>query len=325
MTTTQSPVTTTTSSTPETTTTTGTPDPDAEVDILLAPFSEMGPGWSEMFFPYGQSDDLLGTSPGGDGGSVDWGPDYGTQAADGSWWFLDAGKLRFAHFDGTGVYLDQVLVPEDVLIDGLYFQWQMPQALDDNSVVVGGFEHPLLRVDAGTLTSSDVAGNIPWATTDGTTLYGQSPDGSLLRLDPAATSPEPVEWLTSRAGTRFRVTVIEDEVLIESPDAGWTRTLRMRYSEDPDVPARAGIEFETGVDGTIFVLFYGVPMSDEIVDIGGLVTVGPDGAVGEAEPIADPFSFSDPGSPARLGITPGTSLPWLMLIGEDGVHVHQRS
>ncbi len=127
----------------------------------------MGPGWSEMFFPYGQSEDLLGTSPGGDGGSVDWGPDYGTQAVDGSWWFLDAGKLRFAHFDGNGAYLDQVLVPEDVLIDGLYFQWQMPQALDDNSVVVGGFEHPLLRVDAGTLTSSDVAGNIPWATMTG--------------------------------------------------------------------------------------------------------------------------------------------------------------
>jgi hypothetical protein len=314
-----------TTSTAQTTSTTQAPTADATVAVLFAPYSEMGPTWSELFFPYGEGEESLGTSPGGDGGSVNWGPDYGTQTPDGTWWFLDAARLRIAHFDGDGVYLDQFVVPAELLVDGVYFQYQMPQALDDGSLAVGGFDRPLLRMVEGAMVGLDVDGNIPWSTTDGTYLFGASPeDGSLLRLDPANPVIEPVDWLTTRSGSRFRVTVIEDEVLVELPDLGLTRTLQMRYSEDPQVAARAGIEFESGVDGSLHVLFNGAPVTDETIGIGGIVTIGPNGDVGSAEAIADPFSPSDPGSPARLGVTPGTSTPWMMLIGEDGVRVFTR-
>ncbi len=120
------------------------------------------------------------------------------------------------------------------------------------------------------------------------------------------------------------VTVDGANVVVDLPDVGVTKTLQLRFSEDPTVEARAGIEVETGTNGSIFILLYGAPMSDESLGIGGLVTISPTGYVGESEPVTDPFTPSDPGSPAHLGVTPGTSNPWMMVVGEDGVHVFTR-
>ena len=90
------------------------------------------------------------------------------------------------------------------------------------------------------------------------------------------------------------------------------------------IVAHAGIEVKTGVDGTIFMLLYGAPESDETMGIGGFLTISPDGVVSDVEPIRDPSSRSDPGSPAHLGVTPGTSTPWLMMVDEDGVRIYTR-
>jgi hypothetical protein len=62
-------------------------------------------------------------------------------------------------------------------------------------------------------------------------------------------------------------------------------------------------------------------MSGDPLDIGGLVTIGPDGEVSEPVEVANLFSSADTGSPAHLGVTPGTSDPWIMVVGEDGIHV----
>jgi len=297
--------------------------------VLLSPFSEMGPQWSERTFPYGEGEETLGTSPGGEGLML--GPEYGTQTPDGTWWFLDAAKTRIAHFDEEGSYLDQVVVPEDLLVDGLYFQYQMPQALDDGTIAVAGFRGEtsmaLLRIADGEATGADFDGAVPWVTTDGSYLYGLDFEGGPHRLDPENPVTEPVEWLSARDGSRYRVTVDQDEILVELPDGPTplTRTLELRFSEDPAVAARAGIEVETGVDGSLFILLYGAPESDESLGIGGYLSISPDGAVEQAEPISDPFSLADPGSPAHLGVRPGTSTPWVMVVGEDGVHVFTRS
>jgi hypothetical protein len=299
------------------------------VTVLLAPFSQIGPEWSEMVFPYGEGVEFLGTSPGGEGGSVMWGPEYGTQTPDGTWWFLDAANLRIAHFAGEGSYLDQVVLSEDLLVDGQYFQYQMPQALDDGSVAAAGFRTEntmaLIRIVDGTASGATFEGEVPWVTTDGNHLYGLGFDGAAYRLDPANPVTEPVDWLLARDGSRYLASVAGDEVRIELPDAGVTRTLLMRFSEDPEVSVMGGIEVETGVDGTLYVLFYGAPASDETLGVGGFLSIAPEGAVGAVEPITDPSSLSDPGSPARLGTTPGTSTPWLMVIGVDGVHVFTRT
>jgi len=78
---------------------------------------------------------------------------------------------------------------------------------------------------------------------------------------------------------------------------------------------------ETGVDGTPHVYFYGVPATDEVLQLVGYFSVSPHGAVSEVEPSRDPFSPSDPGSPAHLGLRPGGDTPWLMFVDPDGVRV----
>ena len=308
--------------------TTTAPAPEETVQVLLAPFSELGPEWAEQMFPYGDGEESLGTSPGGEGLML--GPEYGTQTPDGTWWFLDAANLRIAHFGEEGTYLDQVVLPEELLVDGQFFQFQMPQGLDDGSVVASGFRSEdamaLMQVVDGVASQTLFAGAIPLVTTDGELLYGFSLEDQAPRaLAPGDQVPEVVEFFRARDGSSYMVRIVEDQVIVALPDSGLVRILQMRFSEDPEVPVRAGIEVETGTDGTLFILFYGAPESDETLGVGGFVTVSPDGAVSEAHPIVDPFSLSDPGSPSHLGVTPGTATPWIMVVDEDGVHVFTRS
>jgi hypothetical protein len=311
-------------------TTTGTLPPEATVTVLLAPFSEMGPGWTEVFFPYGEDEEHLGTSIGGDGG-LRFGPENGSQGPDGTWWFFDAANLRLAHFAEDATYLDQVLMPSDLLSQGIYFQYQMPQVLDDGSLAGFGYRgedsSAILRLIDGDVSSFMVESDVAWVLTDGTGLYGLSfADGLPYRLDLGDQTVEQVEWFRARDGSRFMVRVDNsaNQVVVELPDVGVTRTLLMRFSEDPEVAAFSAVEVETGVDGTLYLLFYGAPESDERLGIGGLLTITADGGVSEMEPIADPFSSADPGSPAHLGVRPGTSDPWLMAIHEDGVRIFTR-
>ncbi len=296
--------------------------------MLLAPFTEMGPMWSEQVFPYGDTEDALGTSPGGEGLML--GPEYGTQTPDGTWWFMDAAKMRIAHYSGDGAYLDQLPLPEDVLVDGRYFQYQNPQGLDDGTIVASGFRGEastaLLTISNGDITSQNIQASTSWVTTDGVSLFGFSlADGRSRSLDPMTAQPTDVDWFGARDGSRYLVRVDADRVVVELPDAGVTKTLVMRFSENTTVEARAGIEVETGVDGTLYILFYGAPMSNETLGIGGFVSIAPDGHVSDMEAIADPFSPADPGSPSHLGITPGTSTAWMMVVGEDGLHIYTRS
>ena len=132
--------TTSTTISPTTTTAPSTTTPETQgnvVTVLLHRFGAMGPEWTEQTFPYGDDADGLGTAPGGDGLML--GPEYGTQLPDGTWWFMDAAKLRFAHFGGDGSYLGEVDIPEEVLVDGQYFQYQNPIALDDGRILASGF------------------------------------------------------------------------------------------------------------------------------------------------------------------------------------------
>lgn len=65
--------------------------------------------------------------------------------------------------------------------------------------------------------------------------------------------------------------------------------------------------------------------SGEGGNLAGFLTISPDGVVSPMEPSRDPFSPSDPGSPAHLGVRPGSDVPWLMFIDTDGVRVYERA
>lgn len=313
---------TTTTAAPSTTTIPSQPD---ELTLLLAAFSDMGPGWDDLVFPYGDAAAQLGTSAGGDGLLL--GPEYGAQMGDGSWWFLDAAKLRLAHFGEDGGYLGALAIPANLLVNGQYFQYQMPQAMDNGWLISHGFRGEgstaLLTLADGSISGRNIDASVSWSNTDGGYLYGLDvEDGLPRRLDPASGIVEPTDWLIGRDGSRYMVRIDQDLLIVEMPDVGVTKTLMMRDSEDGETPVRGGIEVETGVDGTIFIVIYGAPASDESRGVGGLVMIGPNGFVSDAETIPNPFSSADPGSPAHLGVRPGTSTPWLMVIGTDGVHVH---
>ena len=104
--------------------------------LEIPPVTELGDGWSELFFiPYGDEDHQLGTSTGGDAGQLEIGPDYGAQAADGSWWFLDAANRRLAQYSQEGDYLDQVVLASEFLVEGQYWPYQLPHIVDDGTLV----------------------------------------------------------------------------------------------------------------------------------------------------------------------------------------------
>jgi hypothetical protein len=322
--------TTTTSSTADGSTTTTSVVPVGELTLALASVSALGDSWSEQFVVrYGPEDELLGTAPGGDNGSLQLGPDYGAQAADGTWWFLDAAKQRLAHYSENGDYIDAVGVTPDLLTNGRYFQYQLPHALDNGMLVASrlgsGLRSSLLVLNDGALYTLELSTTVAVHTDDGKALYGFGDNGELLRVDPASGTVDQVEWFKTRTETRYRLTARGDVITVELPDSLVDKIIiHLVYAGDETVPAYAGVEVNSGNDGSLFLFLYGGTDSGEGGQLAGFLTILPDGVVSSMEPSRDPFSPSDPGSPAHLGVRPRSDLPWLMFVDTHGVYVYQR-
>lgn len=329
-TTTQLVTTTTSENTTTTSLATTTTSPTAGL-VLPVALEGMPDTWPETFFiPYGETEDTLGTSPGGEGGTVQWGPEYGAQHPDGTWWFLDTARLRLAHFSESGQYLGQVPVPESLLVNGVYFQYQIPRILDDGTLLASrsaGSSTEFLRLRDDVIDRMSVPAELVPRVDDGALLYGFGfgEDSIPMVVDPSRGTSEPTEWFYTRAGNRFWVETGTSELFIRLPDANPAVELQL--------PIEAGelggkvyfsVEVATGEDGTIHLFLIGLGERDESLQLAGYLTVDPDGAVSALEAMRDPFSPSDPGSPSRLGIRPTTSQPWIMFIDTDGVRVFHR-
>ncbi|MDH4277887.1 MAG: hypothetical protein OEW83_07365 [Acidimicrobiia bacterium] len=257
------------------------------------------------------------------------------RAPDGSWWILDGPKKRLAHFSASGSYLGAVAVPTEYLTNGQYFQYQLPRVLDDGALVasrLGGDSTTLLRLDGGDLSLVTIPANVGVRTDDGTTLYGfgVGDDGErdvLTAVDPETGEASTVDWFRTRAGTRYRVEINNGLLRIELPDSPDRRTLvfRLALAGKPQLPAHALVEVASGDDGTLFLYLIGGTDTGEGGQLAGLLTISPDGVASPVEPTPNPFTTADPGSPAHLGVRPGTSKPTLMIIGTDGVRVFAKS
>lgn len=298
--------------------------------LLLPSASEFGPDWSEILFvPYGEEDAELGTAPGGDMGGLDLGPDYGAQAPDGSWWFLDVAKLRLAHYAENGNYLGAVAMKPEQLAQGQYFQFQLPHVLADGTLVaqrLGAATTLLLLQDSETKLVS-VSTDFGLRYDDGTSLYGFSDEGRVLtKVDPYTGDSEAVDWFQTRAGTRFRLELRGDQLNMELPDvpglplSSW----RLAYAGDPTVPAFGLLEVASAEDGTLFLYILGGTDTRVGGQLAGFLSISPDGVASSVEPTRNPFTTSDPGSPAHLGTRPGSDTPWIMIIDTDGVRVYGR-
>jgi hypothetical protein len=320
---------TTTASTTSTTsisTTTTSAGPVGDLTLALASVSTLGDEWSEQFvIGYGSKEELLGTAPGGDSGSLQLGPDYGAQAADGTWWFLDAAKQRLAHYSENGEYIDAVAVTPDLLTNGQYFQYQLPHALDSGMLVASRLGSGLLVLKDGALHGVGLSTTVRVHTDDGKALYGFGDNGELLRVDPSSGAVDHVDWFKTRGGTPYRLSVRGSDITVELPDSSIGQVvIHLVYSGDETVPAYAAVEANGGTNGSLFLFLYGGTDSGEGGQLAGFLTISPDGVVSPMEPSRDPFSPSDPGSPAHLGVRPGSDVPWLMFVDTDGVHVYRR-
>ena len=286
--------------------------------------------WSRSFvIGYGEDEQLLGTAPGGDSGSLDLGPEYGAQAPDGSWWFLDAAKRRVAHYDGRGGYLDAVDLPTELLVDGVYFQFQLPRVLDDGTLVANGLREDgtvILRVRDGDADQVEFDRQFVIRGDDGRRLYGSDDGGATVVVDIEAGTVRDVPWPRGPDGTRYRVGVEGRRVRVQMPDASppVDRALPVVADTLTTAPLHPSLEIAVGADGTVHLLVVAIIEGDHPSHVAGYTQVRPDGTVAPVERVRDPFSAADPGSPAHLGVRPGSNEPWLMFVEEDGVHVYQR-
>lgn len=304
------------------------PDMFAPVSVIELPEPGMpGPGWvTALTLPYGAEPAGLGTSPGGEG--LDWGPDYGTQAPDGTWWILDSARKRLAHFDDEGAYLDQVLLSADVLANGEYVQYQPPKALADGSLVLGstsiGNGGLLVAAPDGALRRVSSDRFVGVVGTDGERVYGFDSDGATVAVDPANGAVGTVDGFTGQGGRPFDLVVGDGSLTVRR--GANQATVAVRAAGEPDAAAHPSVEAVMGSDGVLSVLVTAI--TEETVgqprQYAGFLRFDEQARATPVEPVPSLWSEADPGSPAHLGIRLGDDRPWLMVVDTDAVRVYRR-
>jgi hypothetical protein len=285
----------------------------------------MPEGWlPPVVLPYGPSVEQLGTSPGGE--NVDWGPSYGTVAADGTWWLLDAAKTRFAHFDPSGGYLGEVVIPEEFLVQGRYVQWQRPMALEDGTVVtfrMPGESTSFLLLRDGVLRQVVVDRQVVAHVDDGRLLYGFGTESELVAVDLDLGTVTEVEAFRSRAGVPYRLVRDGSMLRFELPDSGIERAWPQVAAETAG-PAAGAISLVTTADGHFHVLIDGAAEADESTGRCGYGVIDPQGRLAVTEPTRPPWSSSDDGTGSRLVARPASDEVWFITIDTDAVRLYRR-
>ena len=303
------------------------PTPSVADRLVVPPAAAALPAtWRERFvIGYGRGEALLGTSPGGDSGTLDIGPEYGAPGPDGSWWFLDAAKARLAHFDASGRFVGQVRIPRRLLVNGRYFQWQLPHVLSDGTLVAvrqtpnGAM---LLRLRGGVLDEIPVGGTFAPAYDDGVSLYGFAGRGKPVVVDPMTGATHSTDMFRTPSGTPFSIRA-GTRLEVRWPESGIAEALPLRT--ESGATAHVGVQVRAGADDALHLFLVGAGEDDESLQLVGYTRVGPDGAVAPVEALPNPFSEADPGSPAELVMSPGSSVPMLVYVLPDGVHVYEHT
>jgi hypothetical protein len=292
--------------------------------VVPAATAHLPATWRQLFVVgYGRSRDLLGTSRGGDSGTLRIGPEYGAAAPDGSWWFLDAAKQRLAHYSAAGHYRGQVPIPQRLLVGGRYFQWQLPHVLANGSLVAArqsATRTYLLRLRHGTVDEIAVAGPA-FAPTydDGKLVYGFAGDGTTVAVNPRTGASTRVTSFRTPSGSPFSLSAGRRlKVVLASGAESFPLTTAS------GARARVGMQVRAGADDTLHLFLYGAGADHPSRQLVGATSVAPSGAVPPIEALPNPFSEADPGSPSQLVMAPGSTVPMLIYVLPDGVHVFAR-
>lgn len=304
-------------------------EPFAALDAIeLSEPSSLPDTWKEVFaLPYGDAPEQLGTSLGGDGEGLQWGPSYGTQVPDGSWWFLDTAHARLAHYSDAGDYLGEAPIPAQHLAQGEYVQYAAPLALGDGTVVLQGSspDDPamLLLSPTGSFTKVKLPGFVGVKGTDGSSLYGFSEAGSTVRIAPQTGAVAEVDSLTDQNGDSYTLAVAPGRLMITLP--GFTLDLPVTMTGNPAATVHPSVEAVIGTDGVLNLLVVGFveETPGEVVELAGFLRINAEG-LGLVESVRPLSSASDPADGLRLGVRLNDRSPWLMVVDTDALRVYRR-
>ena len=300
--------------------------PQVTTTLHLSQPSSLKSSWKRIAkIGYGTATSKLGTSPGGENLMI--GPDYGTQVPNKSWWYLDAAKLRLAHYSDTGAYLGQVKMPTKYLAQGIYFQWANPFALADGNVVhTGNGVSPalLLLSPARKFTKVKLPRFFGPMATDGHSLYGFDEDGVSVRVKPRTGTMTAVSTFKGQGGRTFSIAAASDHITVKRP--GVNLRINLLDPAHPTIAVHPAVEAVMAANGKLWILASGIVefSPGNAYDVSGLFSVSASGAVSPVEPVRTLYSDSDPGSGHHLGIRQGSSRPTLMFIDTDAVRVYRK-
>lgn len=302
--------------------------PQVTKTVTLHAPSALNSTWGKVSaIGYGTATAKLGTALGGDGVGLQIGPSYGTQVPDKTWWYLDVAKKRLAHYSATGAYLGKVAVPKKYLAQGLYFQYQNPQALKNGSIVmIGttvGAAKLLVMSTSHHFTSVKLASWISIHANDGTYLYGFNAGDQSVRVNPRTGKITKVTWMRGQGGRRFNLSVGDGFLKVTRP--GVNLKLKLVSAEHPGKKPHPQLEATMGKDGRLWILVSALVelSATDYADAVGLISVSRTGKVSPVQPVRSLTSDADPADGPHLGIRYGGTKPWLMFIDTDAARVYR--
>lgn len=248
-------------------------------------------------------------------------------AADGTWWFLDSGKQRLAHFSGAGTFLGAVPIPRGALPAQFLHVFQ-------NGAILAPFGSSA----ADTVVSDGrVAHRVglpgsegrAWTYDDGRRAYARrAATGPVATIE--VVDGQPVvgrtDWYMTPQGERFSVSITDVRLLVELPDL--VPPTRMAFplssAEHPKAHVFAAVEYVADAEGTLHLLVHG--STDEgrkSLVLSAYLAIDRKGFVTTIDRMA---SMQGGDSPSHLHLQPGTTMPSLVLAGDDALRVYvQRS
>lgn len=274
---------------------------------------------------YGAATSELGTSEGGEG--LFWGPGYGVQVPDTSWWYADAAKRRLAHYGDSGMFLGQAELPDEHLSQG-YFQWANPMALADGTILLTSTTIDsaalLLLSPTQGFRRVELARPVNLVVGDGVFLYGFDDENRRVRIHPGTGDVNESHVFGGQGGRIFTIDM-DDAITVTRP--GVKVRLEIFSRDYPGATIHPQLEAVMGADGWLWVLLTGiVEVTPTIVrTVIGLVGIDDRGHVSPTYRVRVPTSASDPGDGRHLGIRHGDSRPTLMFVDTTAVRVYRRS
>lgn len=276
---------------------------------------------------YGKAVSKLGTSPGGEG--LMWGPSYGVQVPNKTWWYADAAKFRLAQYSDSGKYLRQVKLPAKYLAQGVYFQWYNPMALADGTVVLSSSTIDssalLLLSPARVLSRVKLSRSVGLVTGDGSHLYGFDEKDRKVRVNPKTGAITTVKAFKGQGGRSFTIEVSKSVVTVTRPDV--RVKLKLTAPDYPGATVHPTVEAAMAANGRLWILLTGIAElpSGKTRDVIGVLNVDAKGNVSAVSRVRTPTSQSDPGDGKHLAVRYGDNRPTLMFIDTKAVQVYRRS